>query len=135
VERLIIDTSAWIQFSIDPSDKLSKYVQYSLTDEKVEIYTCLPIIQEYLQGFRNDRDYEDAVLMLTETKIIPSCLKAILEAAQLYRSLRKKGLTIRKPNDCLIAWYAIHYGLTLVHNDRDFDVISEHTALNSWEPA
>ncbi len=129
----MIDTSAWIQFSINSRDEISNYVQYSLNNESIEIYTCLPIIQEYLQGFRNDNDFEEAILMLSELSILPSYLQATIEAANLYRSLRKKGITIRKPNDCLIAWYAIHHDLTLVHNDRDFDLIAEHTPLKTYQ--
>ncbi len=51
------------------------------------------------------------------------------EAAKIYRTLRKKGITIRKPNDCIIAFYAIHFNLKLVHNDSDFDKIAKHTKL------
>ena len=55
-------------------------------------------------------------------------------AAQLYRQLRKKGVTIRKPNDCLIAAYALHFDLELCHNDVDFDQIAAHTDLKIWKP-
>ncbi|MEQ8878296.1 MAG: PIN domain-containing protein, partial [Cyclobacteriaceae bacterium] len=57
-----------------------------------------------------------------------------IDAAKLYHSLRKKGTNIRKPNDCLIAWYAIHHDLTLVHNDQDFDLIAKHTPLKIYQP-
>jgi predicted nucleic acid-binding protein len=50
-----------------------------------------------------------------------------------YRSLRKKGLTIRKSNDCLIAFYAIEFSIPLVHLDNDFDLISSHSKLKTWQ--
>lgn len=56
-------------------------------------------------------------------------IKAAVSAANLYRTLRKKGVTIRKPNDCLIACYAIQHGVDLCYNDRDFDLIAQHSSL------
>ncbi|MGA0555310.1 PIN domain-containing protein [Larkinella sp. VNQ87] len=61
------------------------------------------------------------------------------KAAGLYRSLRQSGTTVRKPNDCLIAAYAIHFNLKLVHNDIDFDRIVTHLpvpegVLRVWFP-
>ncbi len=56
-------------------------------------------------------------------------VEAAVEAAQLYRTLRKKGVTIRKPNDCLIAQYALFYDLPILHNDSDFTQIALYTAL------
>ncbi|MFM7486247.1 MAG: PIN domain-containing protein, partial [Cytophagales bacterium] len=52
-------------------------------------------------------------------------------AASIYRLLRAKGVTIRKPNDCIIAFYAIQFKLELVHNDADFDKIAKHTSLKT----
>jgi predicted nucleic acid-binding protein len=57
---------------------------------------------------------------------------AAVGAAKLYRNLRKKGITIRKPNDCLIAYYAITNDIELVHNDSDFDLIAENSTLKIW---
>ncbi len=42
-------------------------------------------------------------------------------AAQIYRRLRRKGITIRKSNDCLIAWHAMENKIPILHKDRDFD--------------
>lgn len=56
-------------------------------------------------------------------------IEAAIGAADLYRTLRKKGVTIRKPNDCLIAHYAIFYDIPLLHNDIDFGQIAQHTPL------
>lgn len=53
--------------------------------------------------------------------------------AELYRALRKKGVTVRKPVDCTIASLAIEYDLSLLHNDRDFDHIAEHSKLKILE--
>ncbi|GAB3337345.1 hypothetical protein GCM10027299_48350 [Larkinella ripae] len=51
------------------------------------------------------------------------------QAAGLFRTLRQKGITIRKPNDCLIAAYALHFNLKMVHNDIDFERIATNLPL------
>ena len=52
-------------------------------------------------------------------------------AADLYRACRGRGSTIRKLIDCLIAAVAVREGATLLHNDRDFDVLARHTRLRT----
>lgn len=51
------------------------------------------------------------------------------EAADLYRACRSRGVTVRKLIDCLIAAVAIREGATVLHNDRDFDLLVRHTRL------
>ena len=51
-------------------------------------------------------------------------VKTKKEAATLYRTCRQQGLTIRKPNDCLIAHYCLSYDLSLLTVDTDFDYIA-----------
>ncbi len=58
-------------------------------------------------------------------------MRSFERAADIYRSLRRKGITIRKPIDCMIAAVAIENGLLLLHNDRDFDELARHTALKT----
>lgn len=55
--------------------------------------------------------------------------EAAYEAAKIYQSLRSKGITIRKPNDCIIAYYAINFNCELVQNDSDFDLIAKEYPL------
>lgn len=52
-----------------------------------------------------------------------------ISAAQLYRLCRKKGLTLRKTADCLIAQTAIEYDVPLLHKDKDFDRIASVSEL------
>ena len=52
-----------------------------------------------------------------------------LAAANNYRFLRARGITIRSSIDCLIATYCIETGTALLHNDRDFDPFEEHLGL------
>jgi len=52
-----------------------------------------------------------------------------VRAAHIFRSLRRKGVTIRKTVDCMIASVAIEHDLFLLHNDRDFDLIAADSKL------
>lgn len=128
----LFDSSVWI-------DYLNK-VQNSKTDllvsyltQGIAVFTCQTIIQEVLQGIRDDNKHGKVQLILTTQICLSSDpIETAVETAQIYRNLRKKGVTIRKPNDCLIAYYAISNDIELVHNDSDFDLIAQHTSLKIW---
>ena len=93
------------------------------------------ILQEALQGIREDGQFtriRENLLACVLLQIEP--VEAAVEAAQLYRTLRKKGVTIRKPNDCLIAHYALFYDLPILHNDSDFAQIALYTPLKVARP-
>lgn len=129
----LYDTSAWIDFRKNVASALTNQLDEDLQDNLVCI--CPVIIQEVLQGIREDADFESLKEDFKALKILQlEATEVAVAAAQLYRQLRKKGVTIRKPNDCLIAAYALHFGLELCHNDVDFDQIAAHTDLKIWKP-
>ncbi|MEQ8712660.1 MAG: PIN domain-containing protein [Cyclobacteriaceae bacterium] len=128
---LICDTSIWIDFFHGEDTEKVNYLIDSISNDN-PIYTCPTIIQELLQGIRNDGQFG----LVKEKMAFFPCLdnhwlNASIGAADLYRRIRKRGVTIRKPNDCLIAWYAIEYNLPLLHNDKNFELIAEFSALKS----
>jgi predicted nucleic acid-binding protein len=131
-EPLIFDTSVWIDFlknkSNPEADLLTSYIDH---DDQVLLIPT--ILQEVLQGIREDKQYthiKEIFSYFTVLQIPP--VQAAIGAAELYRGLRKKGLTIRKSNDCLIAFYAIEFSTPLVHLDSDFELISKHSKLKTW---
>jgi predicted nucleic acid-binding protein len=90
------------------------------------------ILQEVLQGIREDTQYrqiKDIFSYFAVLQLPPA--QAAIGAAELYRGLRKKGVTIRKSNDCLIAFYAIELSTSLVHRDGDFELIGKHSKLKT----
>ncbi|GAB4050855.1 type II toxin-antitoxin system VapC family toxin [Spirosoma litoris] len=130
MEPVLVDTSVWIDYirqrDVAQARLLQKYLR--LSDES--IYMTATIVQEILQGVYEDSLFNQVkrnLLALAILKLDP--VEAAIEAATLYRTLRKKGVTIRKPNDCLIAHYAIFYDIPVLHNDIDFDQIARFTAL------
>ncbi|MCH6234593.1 PIN domain-containing protein [Cognataquiflexum rubidum] len=126
--EILVDTSKWISFLNNPDDKDSELFQSQLVEDKICI--CPPIFQELLQGCRNKKEFdllEDKLSGLLQ--LVSDPYLAAVGAGKLYLEMRQKGATIRKSNDCLIAWFAIEYNLPVWHLDRDFDTISKHSNL------
>jgi predicted nucleic acid-binding protein len=123
---VLVDTSAWIEVFRRPQ----RLVIESVVDFD-EVVTCLPVVQEVLQGFTTEdtfRQGRDAMLALP---IVESPLgdEVFLEAVDLYRRARRAGLTIRSGVDCVIAACAIRHELTVLHNDRDYPSLAKVSAL------
>lgn len=130
-EPLIFDTSVWINF-FRGEDSLGATLleDYIKNDEQVLLIPT--IIQEILQGIKGNKQYLHVKDILSYLPVLPiPPVEAAIGAADLYRYLRKIGVTIRKSNDCLIAFFAIKFTITLVHSDSDFYLISKHTNLKT----
>jgi len=54
------------------------------------------------------------------------------QAAHIYFTCRRHGITIRSTIDCIIAQLAIEHDLILLHSDRDFEQIAKHFSLRLW---
>ncbi len=97
--------------------------------ERIEDLTDSTVC-EVLRGIRHDRDYETArraVLGLEIYEIVDT--EIALLAADHYRYLRKRGITVRKTVDTLIAAFCIKQSHDLLHSDSDFDPFEEHLGL------
>jgi predicted nucleic acid-binding protein len=123
---VLVDTSVWIELFRRPAKiHLDDIVAFD------DIVTCLPVIQEVLQGFDNEPVFLRARESMRAFPIVESPLgeDVFLQAADLYRSGRRMGLTIRSSVDCVIAVCAIRHQLEVLHRDRDFDVIAKISPL------
>lgn len=90
------------------------------------------ILTEVLQGFKSDKHYKVAkehLLSLTVCEMLGK--DAAIFAAENYRALRKKGITIRKTNDVIIASYCIRHGHSLLFTDKDFAPFVKHLGLKN----
>ncbi|MDR7128780.1 putative nucleic acid-binding protein [Algoriphagus sp. 4150] len=67
------------------------------------------------------------------TRLNADPYEAAIGSSQIYSGLRQKGVTIRKSNDCLIAWYAVKYNIPIWHQDRDFDMIANQGILKIFK--
>lgn len=122
----LVDTSAWIELLRHPQGLTLDDLRGSS-----EIVTCLPVIQEVLQGIGDERAFADIrVAMLAWPRVDdPMGLDLIDRATQIYRQARRLGHTVRSSVDCLVAASALARDLTVVHCDGDYDVIAHVTGL------
>jgi predicted nucleic acid-binding protein len=128
-EPILADTSVWINFLKGmESEEVAILTEYIREGDTVHL--CPGIIQEILQGITDDQQFNEIREYLLAFDILnDDGVEMAIGAANLYRSLRKKGITIRKSNDCLIARYAIKHNVTVLHQDRDFDLIFQNHLL------
>jgi predicted nucleic acid-binding protein len=123
---LLVDTSAWIEVFRRPAR-----IDIGRLGDLDEIVTCLPVIQEVLQGFTDESAFRTAREAMWSFPVVESPLGAgvVEEAIGLYRTARRAGFTVRSGVDCLIAACALRHALTVVHIDRDFDLIARVAPL------
>ena len=126
---VIVDTSVWVDCFRGIQNEQTQLVANLLVHSK-QVTIVPTILQEVLQGIREDAQFVRIRRDLFACTILrPDPVEAAIGTAELYRTLRKKGVTIRKPNDCLIAHCAIFYDIPVLHNDVDFTQIARHTSL------
>jgi predicted nucleic acid-binding protein len=124
---LLVDTSVWVEvFRRRPAGA-------DLGFDLDEAVTCLPVVQEVLQGFRDEAAHRIARQAMLALPIVESPLRdeVFLQAADLYRLARRAGLTVRSGVDCLIAACAVRHDLPVLHADRDFDLLARVSPLIS----
>ena len=121
-----MDTSVWIEV-FRKKDPLDLESVVSLND----VVTCLPVIQEILQGFRDEWAFRVARDALLHLPVVESPLpfEAVDEAVNLYRTARRNGIAIRSSMDCLIGACAIRNDLEVLHHDRDYALLARVSRL------
>lgn len=125
----LVDTTVWIDFFAGRSTLQTNVLEKYVSDE--DICICGVILTEVLQGIRNDKEYNKTYKYFSSLLFLPVTQEGFVRAAEIYRSLRQKGITIRKPIDCMIAAVAIQHKIPLLHNDKDFNPIEEHCDLKT----
>jgi predicted nucleic acid-binding protein len=122
-EDLLFDTSVWIDFFLGENSEEVQLLTLCLQND-LPVYICPVIIHEVLQGIKSDLQFKKVKISFLALPVLnEDPVEAAIGAAEIYRQLRKKGITIRKSNNCLIAWYALKNSIQVVHRDRDFDLI------------
>lgn len=121
----LVDSSAWIACLGRGSLRIERFVPFE------EVVTCLPVVQEVLQGLRGESSYRRGAVAFLALPIVESPLTeaVFLEAVDLYRRARRSGLTVRSGVDCLIAACAIRHDLEVLHDDRDYPALARISTL------
>ena len=125
---IVVDTSVWIDYVNGVITPQTNLLDIEL--ENSRIVTGDLIITEFLQGFRNDKQYYEAKELMESLEYYDFVGKEIaMKAAENFRLLRKNGITVRKTIDVLIATFCVENGFELIHDDRDFDQMEQILGL------
>ena len=130
---IMIDSSVWINYFNGITTWQTNLLDNCLSNVPVIIGDL--ILSEVLQGFGSGKDHEIAKNFLSTLPFRQiGGYNVAIQSAQYYRLLRKAGVTVRKTIDIIIATYCIMEGLTLLHDDRDFDPMVAHFSLKVPTP-
>ncbi|BAU58074.1 membrane-associated protein containing RNA-binding TRAM domain and ribonuclease PIN-domain [Halorhodospira halochloris] len=125
---MLVDTSVWIDYFNGIENPHTDLLDSSIVEGSVAIGDL--IFLEILQGIRTDREYrqtKQSLLTLDQHELFSR--KMAGKCADNYRALRKKGITIRKNADIIIATFCIENDFPLLFLDRDFKPFVEHLGL------
>ena len=126
---ILVDSSVWIDYFRGTVTAQTELLDRLVGQEPLAIGDL--ILTEVLQGFDNDRDFSNARRVLTSLTVVElGGQKVAIQAARNFRALRKRGVTVRKTIDTVIATCCIEDGYDLLHNDRDFDPFAKHLGLH-----
>lgn len=127
---ILVDSSVWIDYFNGQATAETDFLDSLLGAEPVAIGDL--ILAEVLQGFRSDAAYESARELLSSLTIYDLLgADLAIKTAGNYRALRKRGITVRKTADTIIATFCIERRTVLLYSDRDFDPFVRHLGLKS----
>ncbi len=125
----IVDSSVWIGYFNGHVGRQTELLNTALGQREIGLGDI--ILAEVLQGFARQQDFETARNALLQFPVFTvGGLDIALKSAENYRWLRRRGVTVRKTVDCLIATFVIENGFSLLHDDRDFDALEAHLKLD-----
>lgn len=123
---ILVDTSAWVEFLRNSGSSVCEAVS-DLLDE--DLATCDVIVMEVLAGARDDQHLLALRRLLAGTRLLRITPFDYDRAAGLHRACRQRGTTPRSLTDCLIATVARRADAEILHADRDFTLMADHTPL------
>ncbi|BDB42939.1 MULTISPECIES: type II toxin-antitoxin system VapC family toxin [Mycobacterium] len=129
---ILIDTSAWVEYFRASGSAAAHEVRRLISDHADQLAMCEPVAMEILCGATDDNAQAKLERLVNGLPSLPvDNAIDFRAAAEVYRSARRVGATIRSITDCLIAAVAIRHGATVMHRDADFDVIARITRLDA----
>ncbi len=132
---IVVDTTVWIAFLEARGTAFDRHLT-ELVENDAPIALVDIVYCEVLQGIRDEETYHRTRASLLAHPILrPRGLETFESAANLYRTARRRGLTIRRSVDCLIAATCLEAGAEIYHNDRDFDALARVSDVTIYRPA
>ena len=126
---ILVDSSVWIDYFNGISSQSTEYLDAVLGVENVIMGDL--IMAEVLQGFKSDKDFNKAKQLLSSFEVHEILNEGIaIKSAENYRMLRKKGITVRKTIDSIIATFCIANQVSLLQSDRDFQPFAKYLGLH-----
>ena len=126
----LVDSSVWIDYFRGAVTLQTERLDALPGSEPLAVGDL--ILTEVLQGFTNERDFNQARKLLTALDVVAIGGQDVaIQAARNFRTLRRLGVTVRKTIDTLIATRCIESDLTLLYSDRDFEPFVEHLGMRS----
>ena len=127
---IFVDSSVWVDYFNGQQSAETDCLDGLLGREPIGIGDLVLI--EVLQGFKHDRDYNTARELLTSLTVFTLGGQDIaIKSADNFRLLRRRGVTVRKTIDVLIATFCIEKKLPLLHSDKDFEPFHAHLNLGT----
>ena len=125
---IMVDSSVWIDYFSGANTPQAEKLDDTLGMKPVAIGDL--ILTEVLQGFRDDKDYKAARRIFEDVTTFDLLgTKMAIKSAENFRALRKKGVTVRKTVDVIIATFCIEQKLPLLFSDKDFKPFVKHLGL------
>ena len=121
---VIVDTTVWIDYLRGDENPETRWLDRELQRQRLGLTDL--ILCEVLQGIRERRMFENVRTELLKFEIFSTGgVDLAIAAAENYRVLRQRGVTVGKTIDCLIATFCLLEGHILLHRDRDYDAFEK----------
>ena len=131
---IVVDTTVWIDFLEARNTLFDLHLKELIERGEALALTDL-IYSEVLQGILDENKFRQTRNILRAYPILRlRGLSTFEHAAGIYRACRRRGFTIRKNADCLIAATCLEARAELYHNDRDFEAIAKVRRLRIYHP-
>ena len=125
---IVVDSSVWIDFFKGRNARHVQRLRAVLGSDEIIVGDLM--LCEVLQDLESERAAQEVEALLRRFEVVPMVGDAIaVVAARNFRSLRRRGIAIRKTIDLLIGTWCIENRRPLLHNDRDFRPMARHLGL------
>ena len=129
--RVLIDSSVWIDF-FRAADQPSTRALEGLVSAGEDLCICGHILSEVLRGTRHDEQYRKIERRFSVLQYLPMTQDTFRASADIFRYLRRQGLTLKNPMDTYIAAVALEQDVWFLYDDRDFDLIGGEYPLKAF---